>query len=375
MNKLITLAFLFLFFYMQSNAQLTDEYKKSAPSSWVYALRSDYGSVIVHSPSVKPIAGAKPFGFGFEISKQATDSATYHLCSAFPRVGFQFEYFHYGTPILGNTGTISYFIQPVYRLNNRINFFYRGAFGLCYSDNPFNPNSPIDTLNQNFSLRYNPYLQVGAGFGFKVSKHLSLDVSGTFDHISNGNIKRPNRGLNWTTASLALVYKPDGNDLPRLRRVHDKFWKSRSWEYRTGALYVFKQDYAGTSMGYQRMFAAGGFVEAAKQIGRIHGIVTGLQVFHNEFKDDPQNPDAPVWKNKHSSVLAGIYGGHEFLMGRFIFSQVIGLYVTPHPNFYTNLFHQHSLRYLIDKKWQIGFALRAHQSDADFICWNVICKW
>ena len=93
MNKIFTLALLLSFFYFQSNAQLSDEYKKSSPASLVYALRSDYGSVIVHTPAVKPIAGAMPYGFGFEISKQATDSATYHLCSAFPRVGFQVEYF------------------------------------------------------------------------------------------------------------------------------------------------------------------------------------------------------------------------------------------------------------------------------------------
>ena len=375
MNKIISLALLLSFFYCSSHAQLTDEYKKSSPSSWVYALRGDYGNVIVHTPNVKPIAGAKPYGIGFEISKQATDSATYHLCSAFPRVGFQFEFFHYGTPILGNSGMISYFIQPVYRLNKFMNFFYRGAFGLCYSDNPFNPNSPIDTLNQNYSLRYNPYLQIGAGLGIKVSSHFSIDISGTFDHISNGNIKRPNRGLNWTTTSLALIYNPNGNSLPKLHRVHDKYWKTRPWEYRAGALYVFKQDYAGFSMGYQRMFAAGGFVEAAKQIGRIHGFVAGVQVYQNEFKNDLQDPFAPVWQNKHSSILAGVYAGHELLMGRFIFSQVIGKYITPHPNFYTDLFHQHSLRYLINKHWQIGYALRAHESDADFICWNAIYKW
>ncbi len=375
MSKLLTITLLFSIYYYNCNAQLTDEYKKSSPTSWVYALRSDYGSVIVHTPLVKPIAGAKPFGIGFEISKQATDSATYHLCSAFPRVGLQVQNFHYGTWILGNTITASYFIQPIYRLTNRLNFFFRASVGASYSDHPYDSIIKIDTLNQNYSIRINPYLQVATGLEFKVNAHLSIDISGTFDHISNGNWKRPNKGLNWTTTSVALVYKPDGKTIPKLTRVHDKYWKNRPWEYRAGALYVFKQDYAGFTMGYQRMFAAGGFVEAAKQIGRIHGIVTGLQVYHNELQDDAQQASAPVWKNKHTSVLAGVYGGHEILMGRFIFSQVIGLYVTPHPNFYTNMFHQHSLRYLIDKNWQVGFALRAHESDADFICLNAIYKW
>ena len=374
MLKYILLNAFLIIGLLDANAQLTPEYIKSTPAEIVYGLRSDYGATIVHTPAVKPIGGAHPFGFGFEISKQAKDSATYHLCSAFPRVGLQLQYFHYGTPILGNSYIASYFIQPVYRLNRTINFFYRASFGISYSDNPFNPASKIDTLNQNYSLRINPYLQVASGFGFRLSPHLSLDVSGTFDHISNGNWKRPNRGLNWVTSSASLVYMPAGSLLPKLHRVHDKYWKTRPWHYTFGALYVNKQGYAGFTAAYQRLYAAGGFVEATKQIGRIHGFVAGIQSYYNDLKVDPPNPAVPYSPLKHSSVLAGVYAGHEFLMGRFILSQVVGLYVTPHAAIYTNMFHQHSLRYLVDKHWQIGFGLKAHSDDADFVCWNVLYR-
>jgi hypothetical protein len=363
-----------IFCLIEAHAQLTPEYIKSTPAQIIYGLRADYGSTVVQEAAVKAIGGAHPYGFGFEISKQAKDSATYHLCSAFPRVGVEFQYFHYGTPIVGNSYMVSYFIQPVYRLNNTINFFYRGSVGMSYSDNPFNPASKIDTLNQEYSLRINPYLQVAIGFGFRLSPHLSLDICGTFDHISNGNWKRPNRGLNWTTAAFTLIYSPSGSFLPKLHRIHDKYWKTRPWNYTFGALYVNKQGYAGFTAGYQRLYAAGGFVEASKQIGRIHGFVAGIQSYYNDLKVDPPNPLTSSSPLKHSSVLAGVYAGHEFLMGRFILSQVLGLYITPHYGAYTNLFHQHSLRYLIDKHWQVGFALKAHKAYADFVCWNVLYR-
>ena len=65
---------------LTSFAQLTPEYKyiRSTPAEIVYGLRTDYGATVVHTPAVKPIGGAHPIGFGFEISKQAKDSATYH---------------------------------------------------------------------------------------------------------------------------------------------------------------------------------------------------------------------------------------------------------------------------------------------------------
>ncbi|MFP5039980.1 acyloxyacyl hydrolase [Parasediminibacterium sp. JCM 36343] len=375
MHKPLLLSSFFTILAIASFAQLTPEYKKSTPAATVFALKVDYGNTVVHTPAVRPIGGAHPIGFGFEISKQAKDSATYHLCSAYPRMGLQLEYFHYGTPILGNSFMAAYFVQPVYRVNNFLSFHFRATIGFCYSDNPFDPNSPIDTLNQNFSLHINPYLQLGGGWGLRLSKHISLELNGALNHISNGNIKRPNRGLNWITGAATVVYSPEGSILPKYHRVHDKYWKGRPIDYRLGLLYVAKQDYAGATMGYQRTYATGGFVEAAKQIGRIHGLVAGLQVYYNNLLVDPPIPGFSIDPNKHSSTLAGLYIGHEFLLGRVIISQVIGRYLTTHPAFYNDYFHQHSFRYLINKHWQPGFCFRAHSDEADFIGLNVLYQF
>jgi len=374
MIKILLLFTAFMGSLLSANAQFTPEYAKSTPAGVVYGFRVDNGSVIVHTPAVKAISGVKPLGIGFELSRQARDSATYHLCSAFPRVGLQFQYFDYGIHILGHGLMASYFIQPVYRLNNHINYFFRASFGASYSDHPFNEDPASDTLNKNYSLRVNPYLQLSYGLGYRVSNHLALDVTGTFDHISNGNWKRPNKGLNWVTAAVSLLYSPSGNTLPKLRRVHDKYWKTRPWGYTIGSLLVTQQGYSGFTAGYQRKYAAGGFVEADKQIGRIHGFVVGVQAYYNDLKLDPPNEYQSVSSQKHSSVLAGLYAGHEFLLGHVIISQVIGLYVTPHYGEYTNLFHQHSLRYLLDKHWQIGFCLKAHADAADFVGLNALYR-
>ena len=374
MRKFLLLNALIFIGLIKANAQLTPEYQRSTPSETVFALRADYGSTVVHTPAVKAIGGARPFGFGFEYSKQAKDSATYHLCSAFPRRGVQLQYVHYGTPLLGNSYIASYFFQPEYRLTNVINFHYRASIGFSYSDNP--NRDPYDTANKNlnYSLWINPYLQLGAGIGFRLSKHTTLDLFGSLNHMSNGNIRRPNKGLNWITSSATLVYNPSSSLLPKYRRVHDKYWVGRPWNYTIGTMYVSKQDYAGFTAAYQRMYAVGGFVEASKQIGRIHAFVTGIQAYYNDLKIDPPNPYVPYSPLKHSAILAGVYVGHEFLMGRFILNQIIGAYITPHPAIYTNLFHQHSLRYLIDRHWQAGFGLKAHESDADFICLNALYR-
>jgi len=375
MVKQIVIFSLSILCVLFTNAQLNDDYHKSAPQERVYGFRASYGNTIVHTPAVEVIRGARPYGFGFEYSKQSRDSATYRLCGAYPRKGIQFQYYHYNSIYLGNAAMASYFIQPVYRINNRLSFFYKASFGFTYADNPFREDNKIDTLNQCYSLHVNPYLQLAAGWGFRLNKHLSLEWSSTFDHISNGNVNRPNRGLNWVTNSVSLLYKPFGTELPKYTRVKNKYWKGRPLTYTAGVLYVARQDYAGFTMGYQRTFAAGGFLEASKQIGRIHGFVVGLQSYYNNLKVDPQDSAAAYIKNKHSSVLAGLYVGHEFLMGRVIISQVIGRYVTVHPGMYNNYFHQHSLRVLLDKHWMAGFCFRAHEDEADYIGLNMMYRF
>ena len=375
MKQKIAIVLLLIFYGVNVFSQLKDVYQRSAPRQTVFAIKADYGTVVIHTKAIEAMRGARPTGFGFEISKQAKDSATYQLCSSYPRVGLQFQYFNYGTPILGNSGKISYFIQPVYRINNYLHFFFRASIGLSYSDNPFNPNSPIDTLNQSYSIRFNPYLQVSSGWGLRLSSKLSMEVNSAFNHISNGNINRPNRGLNWLTGSIALLYTPNGSSLPRYHRIKNKFWKGLPIDYRLGMLYVGKQDYAGHTMGYARTFAAGGFIEASKQIGGIHAIVAGIQVYHNNLQVDPPAEDVPNWKNKHTSVLAGLYVGHEFLLGKVIISQVVGRYISQHPVFYNNYFHQHSFRYVLNRHWQPGFAFRAHADEADFISINLLYKY
>ncbi len=353
------------------SAQVTNQFKKAKPTRWVFGIKGDEGSVVIHTKAIEAMRGARPIGTGLEMSRQANDSISYNHTSSYTRVGVQLQYVHYGTPILGNSYMASYFIQPVYRINKRFHFFFRSSLGLSYSDNPFNPHSPIDTLNQSFSLHWNPYLQVTAGVGVRINKQVSVEMSSGFNHISNANINRPNRGLNWLTSSIHLLYTPAGNELTPFHYTNKSFWKHRPFQYRLGVLYVTPQDYAGSTMDYQRTYAAGVFAEASKQIGRIHGLVGGIQVYYNHFNLDNPNPDAPYNPTKHSSTLAGIYLGHEFLLGRVIISQVIGRYITPHPNFYNPFFHQHSFKYLVSKHWQPGFSFRAHEDEADFVSLNM----
>jgi len=169
------------------------------------------GNVFVHTQSVKAVAGARPSGFSIDFSTMMNDEGSYQLSSAYPQKGFSFSYFNYDTKILGNGYTANYFIQPNYRINNRLHFQLRGAIGLGYLTNPFD--SVSNPLNKNYSQFVTPYLQLGIGLGYRLSTHITVSLNTNFHHLSNGSNTQPNSGLNYTTTAVTVAYYPNNNEL------------------------------------------------------------------------------------------------------------------------------------------------------------------
>ncbi|MFL9483646.1 acyloxyacyl hydrolase [Chitinophagaceae bacterium LWZ2-11] len=330
-------------------------------------LRVDKGNVFVHTNAVKDIQGAKPFGISMEFSKQSSDNAMYQLTSSYPRKGIILSYFDYGTPILGKGVIVGYFLQPNYRISDRFTFYIRGTIGISYLSNPYSADKNPD--NRNYSQYVNPYLHVGAGLGYRINSHFGAELGTNFQHISNGNFTQPNKGLNWTTTSLSFVYYPDNNILPKYRVVKNKYWKGAKPTLDIGLFYVAPQDYISKWQA-KRNNAVGVSLQLSKQFGRTNALSIAGEVYYNNITPDANT----TLGNNKSSVLSSLMIGHEFLLGRIIFSQQIGMYITPHPSYFTTFFERFGLRYKITDHWQAGFNLKANTDDADFVDFRVLYR-
>jgi hypothetical protein len=67
--------------------------------------------------------------------------------------------------------------------------------------------------------------------------------------------------------------------------------------------------------------------------------------------------------------------GHEFLLGKFIFSQQIGYYLYKPAPYDRDWFHRWGIMAKVNKHWWAGFNLKAHLQVADFIDVRVIYSW
>ena len=334
----------------------------------IFAFGTNMGNVLIHTNAVENIRGAKPFGISIEASKQQIDQTSFNKSSAYARFGWQLIYYNFNTPILGNGTIINYFLQPIYRLTNRVQFGFRASIGAAYLNSPYNAETHPE--NQNYSSQIVPYMHLGAAVGYRISNHLTVELNTNFHHLSNGNLTQPNKGLNYTTTGLSFVYNPANNFLPKYHAIKNRYWLYQKPWVDLGIFYVPPQAYYN-KWQVKRHFVVGATAQISKQVGRTNALLIGGEAYFNSISGD----DGSKFLNNNSAILGGFFIGHEFLLNRIIFSQNIGLYVTPHPSYNSNMYFRLGLRYKLDSHWQIGANLKAHSDEADFFDMRVLYRF
>ncbi len=135
----------------------------------------------------------------------------------YPEVGVGFFYNSYGNPDIYGQGMALYpylhfpiIRTPRFTLKNKV------ALGVGYTNNPFDYKE--NPWNQIFGARINVYVGFGLYSGYRILDHWSVSGSASFNHLSNGAIRKPNNGINTLTFSLGTQYHFLKNPLPKLPR-------------------------------------------------------------------------------------------------------------------------------------------------------------
>jgi len=316
------------------------------------------GPIFAHSKDVQNTDGAYPKGIELLWSRQRNNAAAWNTCSCDPIQGFQLSYYNYDADILGHGINLAYVLEPQYQITSGIRVSMHTASGLAYLTRPYHP--VHNPTNQSYSTIINAYLAVGLGLEFQVAKKWSVEGLVQFQHVSNGGISLPNKGINWPTIGLLTAYRPEPRPLQR-------FETNRSWE-REGtrfdvALFSMGKRVGGLPGGTSKRFLIIGLgAQAAWQVGRINNLTVSAEVVWDEGLADrlqDEGIDADPWRS-------GILVGHEFILGKFLFSQRFGVYLHQAGNFYDPVYHSWGITYGFSKHWSVGFNLRAHRHVADY---------
>lgn len=317
------------------------------------------GFIFAHSQAVQNTKGASPTGIETSIGWQRTDSAIWSLCNCFPRKGILLSYYDYDSDILGKGIMGAYFLEPFYRLSRKMSFSLRGASGLTYLTNPYD--SIRNPSNQSYSTAISVYLLLGVGAWYQVADHWKLNLSANYQHISNGGMREPNKGINWLTAGLAVVYERNPAPFYKGIRTKEKFWKAYGIDWTFSLFGTARRDVndAGKS---QRLLLIGKAIQATKQVGRINNLTLGTEISYDQELRLQLKKDTI----SASAVLHGIMAGHEFILGKFLFSQQLGIYTFNQTPYYDRLYQRWGLQYKIRSGLGLGFTLKAHRQVADY---------
>lgn len=321
--------------------------------------RLHYGFIFAHSEHVQNTSGAHPRGIEIERITQRADTSAWDLCHCYPIKGISLSYFDYNTPILGHAVTAAYFLEPAYRLGRKAQFRFRGGIGLSYLTNPFD--AQHNPTNMSYSTSISGYLQLGAGIALQVARQWLVQAGAQYQHISNGGIKEPNKGINWPTASVGATWIPNTYRLPIYKSRNESRLKSKPY-IEIGGWISARQ--VPAEDGSAPRAALGGIVaQIGKQVGRISALNGGIEMSYDHSLYQRLKFDSI----DGSAFRAGILAGHEFLLGKFYFSQQLGVYVFSRSPYYTRLYHRWSLRYRLHDHLFLGFGLKAHKQVADFV--------
>ena len=356
------LGYLFCLLSMSSAAQIDSNQSKHEK---VAGLRLHAGTIVIHTPSVKNVSGARPFGAELDFSKIDIDSSSYMKCNCYPRYGITLSYFDFDNVILGHGIMVSYFIEPSYWISRKLKFNIRAAAGLVNASNPFD--SIKNIANKSYTTHLNPYLQVGIGVTRSVNQHLAIAIMGSFQHFSNGGYKEPNRGVNWVTGSLGFLYYQNSN-FPKFKSSAYTGWRNNKIDIDAGILYVPAQGFNSKIM-MQRKFLLGAFGQATKQYGKISALAAGIEMYYDKLES------VSTSLTKRSPLQAGIQVGHVFIFNKVTFSQHVGVQILKAMAQAEDFYFRYGLSYKLSRHWQAGINLKAHSDNADFADFRVAFRF
>lgn len=318
-----------------------------------------HGSIFAHSLDVQNTKGARPTGIEGILSWQNNDSTTFALCHCYPRQGLLLTYYDYDVALLGKSATAAYFLEPTYRIGNTVLFSFKGAAGLSYLNNPFD--SIDNPGNQSYSTNMSVYLLFGIGAWLRLWEGWWLNPSINYQHNSNGGTSRPNKGINWPTAGIALTYQPKSRPWYTGKASSEKYWQNYSSRYDITLLGTFRRGY--NEDGNRQMYPMAGIaVQAGRQVGSLSMLSVGAEAYHDTELQEKLRKEGL----NASPVKAGILLGHEFLLGKFLFSQRLGVYVFDQTPYYDRISHRWGLKYRINQNISAGLNLLVHRQVAEF---------
>lgn len=327
-------------------------------SYFISGVRFHYGFIFAHTKEVQNVAHSNPIGFQADFSWFLINDKAYNYFNCYPRWGLSLYYWDFCNPeILGKGFNLIFFAEPFFNAHEKLCFSIRPGIGLVYLSNPYN--EITNPENSCYSTHFSYVLLLSGTLNYKLSDNLLLNITANYNHISNGGVKMPNKGLNYPSFSLGLDYSFDPLMFPE-RKYTSYIYREKGIRKTIGIFIGFK----GITENDNLYFVKGIYGNFGKQIERSSVLTGGIEL----IADGGEKNKSKYYSSMHTNAqyMGSILAGYEHLIGRFTLSFDLGFYFYNSDRLSDIVYQRYGLKYYISKKYFTGLNLKAHRHIADF---------
>ena len=330
---------------------------KAQQNNYFFDLTGGSGRLVPHHPEIKPLAGAVSF-FNLKFGIKTMGQKEWQRVFNYPEIGVGLSHNYLTSKSLGNpTAFYSFMNLPLspsakFKINLGINI------GIAWG---FNPSSPENQINVAIGSKCDAYASLNLNTKFRIGKNFDLLLLAGGYHYSNGNMNKPNKGLNLLGAEAGVRYSIQKSATERNVEPVVPIQKSSSilvfgaYGWKKEVTYATGFPVGSLSVGYYRT------------ISHKSRWSTGIDFFLDEgalYYTQKEN-------TLNNKLAYGIFGGHELTISELSIVTQIGLYLrNPNPRdpFY---YERLGLRYTIAKRIIPSLTLKAHEFKVDFVEWGL----
>lgn len=357
MGLRVKIYFLFVFFLLLfTNGQSQD----SLPKPIVFGFNGHYGFIIPHSGAIKNISGTNPFGIEFSIAGMNHREKDWQQCNCYSSAGISLSYIDFANPDkLGKVATVSVYVEPVLRYNKKLFFTIRLGTGVSYITKVYDKESNPENLFFSSPVSFPLYVHFYSKLN--LNKNFNIHAGACYNHISNGGVKQPNKGMNFPTLMLGIEYTLRPVILIPRKKQTDSLSYKLKYDFRA---FTSVKVYEKTDKYDEKPCLIFGLsTRVIKPVSSFNSLSLGAEYVWDGYIKERINRDSLNKDNQRLSLTLG----NDVNVGRFVFTIQLGAYAyAPYPGM-DPVYQKYDLTYKITKHIFCGVYLKAHRHVAELM--------
>jgi hypothetical protein len=328
-------------------------------SSKYMGLYIHRGIILPHSKELKPISNTPVTAIQLDIGRFSGGEQAFNQCNCSFNSGISLQVADFGnSKELGQSMALTGYMEPYLFTRSAWQISFRYGLGLNYLNRVYHSETNPRNVFYSSPISFLTYLNLNAAL--RVSPHTHLNTGLFYNHISNGGMRMPNKGMNFPTLSLGLDYALPARNFDFIPASQNANHHHNIWLFVQSAFSA--KTYSGSAVKQGRLLPVISFQAGSLySLGKLSAI--GLAVEYMDDRFQQQNLADYQINLPHQQV--GALATHAFTFGRWILAQQYGLYVYNRDPQARTAYQRYQLMYRVFEDWHIGGSLKAHRHIAD----------